>query len=84
MHDQLRVPLKKHLFGYCTRRAGSAEKNSKIECRNFRNIIFSKKKCNTRKKGILEDILGISICQTLFFQKNNYSANGCRPALLAR
>jgi hypothetical protein len=27
----------------------------------------------------MENILGISICQTLFFQKINYSADGCRP-----
>jgi hypothetical protein len=55
---------------YRTCMVGSAENNSKIECRNFRNIIFLKKKFNTREKRMLGNIPRISICWTLFFQKN--------------
>ena len=42
-------------------------------------ILFFVKKNLTLKKRILENISRISVCQTLFFQKINYSTHECQP-----
>jgi hypothetical protein len=64
---------------YHTRRAGLAENNSKIECQNFRNIIFFKKKLTLGKKNVGKYSKNKHLLNFIFSKEINCLADGCRP-----
>ena len=56
----------------------------KLNTKILGNIIFFKKRFNTMEKRILENILGISICQILLVQNLIIQQMGANSTLLVR
>jgi hypothetical protein len=69
---------------YSTCRIGSIESNSKIECRNFRNIIFFKKELIQGKGNIIEYFRNKHMPNHTFPKKLIIRQMGANLALLVR
>jgi hypothetical protein len=70
---------------YRTLKVGSVENNSKIECRNFRNIIFFKKEFSTMEKiNIGEYSKNKHLPNFIFPKELIIRQMGADPALLIR
>ena len=63
---------------YCIYRIGLVENNSKIECQNFRKLIFQKK-LTLGKKNVEKYSKNKHLPNLIFPKEINYLANRCRP-----